>query len=341
MHIVLLFNNKMKVVYLIKSILLIMLLAIVREAFASGLSQELSEAGIKACFSVSTNEFSFAGIPIFLKVDLESTEVCTAAPPSDISPYLDGFKLESSFSEEIGTNGLVRSYHYKLIPIVSPEYSSVERTIYPIAISVLDSSFSPAKVKYIYSKPFVFAVENLDVEPVVTNSVEPVYVKYNHWITVKYVGYGMLIILCIAILFIAFRFLHYKHKLKKMTPRERALFELEQLISKHLVDKGCVKDFYIELTHVVRRYIERKYGIKAPERTTEEFIAEAIALDGFPKQYIPELKEFLASADMIKFAKREATKANAETATAAAKNYIEVDSALDSTDSIQQEGKDN
>lgn len=330
----------MKIRALIKSAFLIALLAIASGASAAALQQELAEAGVKARFSASTNEFSLAGTPIFLELELESTKVCTVTPPSDITPYLDGFELESSFSEEIGTNGLARCYHYKLIPIADPQYSAAERTIYPIAISVLDSSFSPAKEKYIFLKQFTFNLEKLDEELEVTNAVDPIYVKYNHWITIEYIGYGLLVVIALALLYWLFRFLRYKHKLRRMTPKERALHELDLLISKQLIDKGCIKDFYIELTHVVRRYIERKYGIKAPERTTEEFIAEAIALDNFPKQYIPELKQFLASADMVKFAKQEATKATADSATAAARNYIEVDSALEYDEAKpQEEGK--
>lgn len=330
----------MKIRALIKSALLIALLAITSGVNATALQQELVDAGVRARLSVSTNEFSLAGTPIFLELELESTKVCTATPPSDIAPFLDGFEVESSFSEETGTNGLARCYHYKLIPIANPKYSATERSIYPIAISVLDSSFSPVKEKFIFLKQFTFGAEKLAGELKVTNAIDPIHIDYNHWITVKYIGYGLLVALGIALLYLLFRFLRYKHKLRMMTPRERALHELELLISKQLIDKGCIKDFYVELTHVVRRYIERKYGIKAPERTTEEFIAEAIALNDFPKQYIPQLKEFLASADMVKFAKQEATKATADSATAAAKNYIEVDSALEHDEAKpQEEGK--
>lgn len=328
----------MKIVSLIKCFMLSALLVATGSVYATALTQELNEAGIKAQFSVSTNEFSLAGTPVFLEIKLEGSSVCSPTPPSDITPYLDGFELESSFVEDFGTNGLARSYNYKLIPSAAPEFSSTERTIYPIAISILDSSFSPAKEKFVFSKQFTFSVEKLDRQAEVTHSINPVHVAYNHWITVKYIGFGLLGLVVLALLYLLFRFVRYKHKLRMMTPRERALHELEQLISKQLIDKGCIKDFYVELTHVVRRYIERKYGIKAPERTTEEFIVEAIALKEFPREYIPVLKEFLASADMVKFAKQEATKATADSATAAAKNYIELDSSIELVNA-EKEGK--
>lgn len=303
------------------------------------LVQHLQEAGVSVRAAISTNEFSLAGVPIFLELELEASPVATPYPPKDIKPFLDGFELESSFSEEVGTNGLTRCYRYKLIPIASAEAALEERTISPLAISVLDSSFSPPRESFIFTKAFTFTREKLTENPEVVIEAEPVHIAYNHWITVRYIGYAILVVAALFLIYLLLKYAHYKHKLKMMTPRERALHELDLLISKKLIDKGCVKDFYVELTHVVRRYIERKYGIKAPERTTEEFIAEAIALASFPKQYIPLLKEFLASADMIKFAKREATKENADSATVAAKNYIEEDSSVElSSDNQEKEG---
>ena len=110
-----------------------------------------------------------------------------------------------------------------------------------------------------------------------------------------------------------------------MTPSERALRELSLLIGRHLPEKGLFKDFYIELTMVVRRYIERRYGIRAPEQTTEEFLAAAIAHDEFDSISIAELKEFLMSADLIKFAGVSASLSSTAEATTKAKSYIETD----------------
>lgn len=316
----------MNIVTFVKSAFLFALLVLTSGVNAASLSQEISEGDVKARFTVSTNEFSLAGVPIYLEIELESSSVCVATPPSDMTPYLDGFELESSFDDVVDTNGLIRCYYYKLIPLAGPKYSETERTIFPISISVLDSSFSPAKEKFILSKPFIFSVEKLNQEIIVSNNVAPKHIDYDHWITVEYTGYALLAIFLLYLIFRILRFIHRKLKLRNMSPRDRAYYELEILVSKELVASGFIKDFYIELTHIVRRYIERKYGIKAPERTTEEFITEAIELENFPKQYISKLKEFLVSADMIKFANVEATADTTNVAINAAKNYIKVDS---------------
>ena len=77
----------------------------------------------------------------------------------------------------------------------------------------------------------------------------------------------------------------------RMSPIERAWAELGRLLKKGLPGRGRYKDFYVELTMVVRRYIQRKYGIRAPHMTTEEFLRAA--------RPDAKLREFLESADMV------------------------------------------
>ena len=104
-----------------------------------------------------------------------------------------------------------------------------------------------------------------------------------------------------------------------MSPIERAWAELDRLLKKGLPGRGRYKDFYVELTMVVRRYIQRKYGISAPHMTTEEFLRTAKPSD--------DLRRFLESADLVKFAGVEATPDMADAATESARAYIAKDDA--------------
>lgn len=121
-----------------------------------------------------------------------------------------------------------------------------------------------------------------------------------------------------------------------MSPIERAMVELERLLKRNLPGKGLYKDFYIELTMVVRRYIERTHGIHAPEQTTQEFLLAAAKHPLFKHEVLVQLRTFLESADLVKFAGQEATLAMAEDATQKAKRYIEDDSAHKDTPSSSQ-----
>ena len=63
------------------------------------------------------------------------------------------------------------------------------------------------------------------------------------------------------------------------------------------------KPFVIAVSDTARTYLEERFDFHAPERTTEEFLREL----GGTKLLFPEQKEslgiFLASCDLVKFAK--------------------------------------
>jgi hypothetical protein len=65
------------------------------------------------------------------------------------------------------------------------------------------------------------------------------------------------------------------------------------------------KPFVVAVSDTARGYLEERFDFHAPERTTEEFLREL----GGTKLLFPEQKEslgdFLASCDLVKFAKYE------------------------------------
>ena len=88
---------------------------------------------------------------------------------------------------------------------------------------------------------------------------------------------------------------------KQFTPRELAHLEFERL-ERDQLSQHDVKRFYVELTGIVRRYIERTTGVRAAEQTTEEFLREISSGSRFARAERQRLKDFLESADLVKFA---------------------------------------
>ena len=117
-----------------------------------------------------------------------------------------------------------------------------------------------------------------------------------------------------------------KIKEHRMSPIERAMLELDRLLKKGLPGRGRYKDFYVELTMVVRRYIQRRHAVRAPNLTTDEFLRAAAENPAFTREALTDLKQFLESADMVKFAGVEATPEMADDATDKAKGYLTTDS---------------
>ena len=106
---------------------------------------------------------------------------------------------------------------------------------------------------------------------------------------------------------------------------------LERLLAEKLVEEGQVKLFYFRLSDVVRHYIEDRFGLHAPERTTEEFLDELRGSSVLDARFAAPLDEFLRHCDLVKFAEHQPTNADIQTTFDACKEFIEATRADDAT----------
>lgn len=93
---------------------------------------------------------------------------------------------------------------------------------------------------------------------------------------------------------------------ERKSPLETALAALEQLEKDDLVAKGELKEYYGRVSSILREYVEGRYGLQAPERTTEEFMEDLRRDSGtLSKEQKSLLEKFLMHCDLVKFAKFE------------------------------------
>ena len=86
-------------------------------------------------------------------------------------------------------------------------------------------------------------------------------------------------------------------------PVDKALKSLT-LLAKSTKDFVQNSDLvYSKLSQIVRHYVEERFGIRAPEMTTEEFLHHLKTTDVLSQQHKELLEKFLTSCDMVKFAK--------------------------------------
>lgn len=93
-----------------------------------------------------------------------------------------------------------------------------------------------------------------------------------------------------------------------LAPFEEAIFKLNELDEKLLWQNNKVKEYYSELTEIIRNYIEREINIPALEKTSDEIIE---TLNDFnnsetidtTKENILKLRRLFNEADLVKFAK--------------------------------------
>jgi hypothetical protein len=102
------------------------------------------------------------------------------------------------------------------------------------------------------------------------------------------------------------RFLHRRRAMRARSlqapPGDLARRRLARLEQQQLWQKGAYAAYYAELSHILREFLELRYGILALESVTEQILAQLAQTD-FPKEALPEIEHFLRQAELAKFAK--------------------------------------
>jgi hypothetical protein len=109
----------------------------------------------------------------------------------------------------------------------------------------------------------------------------------------------------------------------RIPAHELAYAELRELVEANLVEQGLIKEFYQGVSDILRRYLERRFGLHAPERTTEEFLAELAVDSTLSAEHKTLLSKFLQHCDLVKFAKLEPSEEEIQQTFDACKNVIE------------------
>lgn len=119
--------------------------------------------------------------------------------------------------------------------------------------------------------------------------------------------------LLMAALAVATFFLYRKYRRKRQPEvfkapervrpvHELAISELIELRDKKLPQRGMLKEFYSELSEILRRYVERRYGFPALEMTTWD-IEQKLSTNGYAQILFEEGLIILRESDLVKFAK--------------------------------------
>jgi len=124
---------------------------------------------------------------------------------------------------------------------------------------------------------------------------------------------------------------------------EVAYARLRALVAEGLVEAGRIKEFYDRISGILRHYIEDRFDLRAPERTTEEFLAELRFTEVLSPSHKETLGEFLTHCDLVKFAKHEPTTEQIQQTFDLVKDFIEKtrsdERKVDVTDKVQEQEK--
>lgn len=273
-------------------------------------------------------EVSFTTDADSLSLERDLTATLTATAPAGAAlalPQLDelrarfeGFSLAEGYGREDAPSPdgrTVKSIRWRL----RADPGAARYRLAPFAVAAAGKSF--------VASPVLFPLASL---PDAQGGIEIAPRKFFVWPSPKTLLRWLLtaalaaVVVAIVVFFI--RRIRRTIRIRAMSPAERALHELSQLLGRGLIERGRFKDYYVELTLVVRRYVERAYGIRAPRLTTEEFLERAKADSRFGEDSVAHLSSFLEAADMVKFAGLTATVEMATAAADSARRYVQQDS---------------
>ena len=268
---------------------------------------------------------------VFLRVEAVAPQDRVVELP-DLRDRVVGFSLAEDFVEEPRTEkdgSTVKVANWRLVPEPCADAYKIRPFVVKASPRMLSYQTDEGRYSFVagpikFEPPAAREPVTGEMECDPTKDLPPLSWKLVGWIAAALLTIlGLLGLLAYLVKYLARRVREHR-----MSPIERAWVELDRLRKKGLPGRGRYKDFYVELTMVVRRYVQRQHGVKAPHLTTEEFFETTRNSPSFPKNALNELMDFLRKADMVKFAGVEATPETADGATESARNYMAKDSAL-------------
>lgn len=287
---------------------------------------EVERGPVKVIVEISPKKARLSDEPVLtLTIEAEEGVKINKPPFGDSLGAFIIRDIRNPLPEIVEGRQLIRQ-RYTLEPTGTGEFS-----IYPITVTFVDDRpGGDGKEHTIETEGLTVEVQSVletetpslaELKPAVKPMELPVEPSY----LVLWIG-GSALLLVTALLLI--KRLKKKKPLpmeKRLSPEELAFLEFKQLLERNLVDED-IKLFYVELTGIVRRYIERTTGIRAPEQTTEEFLHEIGNKAVFQGEDKTKLKRFLEAADLVKFAAFEPGKNEIEESFLRAKIFIGLES---------------
>jgi hypothetical protein len=193
---------------------------------------------------------------------------------------------------------------YVLEPLLSGEYE-----IPSMKVQYWKKGVTPRKVYILETEPLPVTVISIipagmddihDIAPPVAPS------RPGPWLGILI---GLIVAICATVTAMVLRGWHRKpipvSQARRLTAYEIAFRELESLVARDLIGNGELKLFYQIVSNILRRYIERRFSLCAPEQTTEEFMDTLRNSDALVPDNKMLLEEFLVHCDLVKFAQHQ------------------------------------
>ncbi len=191
-----------------------------------------------------------------------------------------------------------------------------------VTLTSFDSGYYAISPRYalvngdsVASNPFLVAVQTIDID---TNSqyydiknVASADISFVEIIKEYWPWAAGIIALLAIITYLVYRMSKKREEVVVEKPKPTipahiiALKRLEELKTQQLWQEGKVKEYYSELTEILRWFIEQRFNVPALEQTTDEIMQGLKHLPGLESESKESVQRLLYLADLVKFAKQK------------------------------------
>lgn len=256
------------------------------------------------------------GLEVDLRVSVTPTEVALLQPVTVVADRYLGPGVEASFAPEFDVEEWVEQSRvddddralgdgrwqrttWTLLPVKGPG----ELRVPPLRVEV-EAAASGEPAAATSQEVIVLVTSTLSAEhgEQIEAPGAPFPASTSYWVW-SAVGVAVLLMAAAAWLLLRRRPETSMHPVEVVAPAHvRALRALQRWRTAPRESPAEVDAFYVGVSAVLRNYVEERFGIRAPERTTEEFLRELEFGDGLARRHRPELERFLSQCDLVKFA---------------------------------------
>jgi hypothetical protein len=255
-------------------------------------------------FSISAPSDTFTvGDEVTLKIVASYPNNIKITPPSNqFTDSLFSLKKGPLTESEADGDNNKDTYTFTIVPFASGDIPTPAFDFY-----WYDSSNKPHQIaapQRIVHVRSVLPADTAGVE--IKDIVKPKSLPVRWW---PYALGAFIVLALVAIWYFLFRKKLGQMEIPAVPPEppfDKAIRELTILKETDLPGKGKIKQFYVELSEILRRYIEGRFDIKAVEATTYE-LKRLLKHPELSKEQTHAILEFLSRSDLVKFAKFQPT----------------------------------
>ena len=196
-----------------------------------------------------------------------------------------------------------------------------------LRVEFVDERHGAAEVRELLTDELSFSVASVLPEGEVVDTLRPpravLQALPGPWLTRYWPWFAAAVVVLAAGGGAIWAWLRRAEARARETAYDRALARLDRLRRAGLPEAAAMDGWYVELSDIVRRYIEARFTLRAPELTTEEFLLEAGRSAALSPSHRQLLSDFLSRCDRVKFARYSPGAEESRDALAVAERFLQ------------------